>query len=157
MKSIQRIPEIENNIIERYYSLGNRAPIFEQDTLSIKMPNQNNREFKYEFFKYDNSGGLHIEYTHDKIFSVLGTERGQITYQTKSDDLDDIMFELYLSEMVWLATRFELHTRFLREDNVDSRRVWMPLVVSFMAMIEAGWGEGLQEHYNAVLIDNPFR
>ena len=67
------------------------------------------------------------------------------------------MFELYLSEMVWLATRFELHTRFLREDNVDSRRVWMPLVVSFMAMIEAGWGEGLQEHYNAVLIDNPFR
>ena len=100
MKSIQRIPEIENNIIERYYALGNRAPIFEQNTHSIKMPNQNNREFQYEFFKYDNSGGLHIEYTHDKIFSVLGTEKGQITYQTKSDDLDDIMFELYRSEMV---------------------------------------------------------
>ena len=48
-ESIQRIPEIENNIIERYYSLGNRAPIFEQDTLSIKMPNQNNRELSMNF------------------------------------------------------------------------------------------------------------
>jgi len=156
MVKVQRNPKLEKKIIERYRQLGKRAPIFEKDTLSINLPNQIDRKFTYEFFKYDNMGGLHLEYSASGKFSVIGTERGQITYQTDSDDLEDIMFELYMSELTSLAQKFEGHTRFLRDDNVDSRRVWMPLAVSFMAMIKPGWGTGLQEYYNATLIDYPF-
>jgi len=155
MKHYLQIPEIENKITERYFELQSRAPIVDKDTKSIKISDVKNTEFHFEFFKRDDFGGPHLEYTKDGLISIVYTERGQILKRIDTHDLEEIMYHLF-SGLSGAAQSFELWTRYKRDENADSRRVWMPLAVAFMAMVKPGWGERLQADYNEVLTRSPF-
>jgi len=154
MKNYKRIPEIENKITKRYAELLLRAPILDKDTVSITISDVKSNEFPFEFFKRHDFGGPHLEYSESGMMSVIFTERGKILNRIDTHDLEEIMFELFRG--VGGASQFELLTRYKRDSKSDSRRVWMPLSVAFMAMIKPGWGQRLQAHYDEILIRAPF-
>jgi len=154
MSNYHQIPEIENKIMERYFELLERAPKVDKDTLSITIRDGKSSEFPFEFYKRHNFGGPHIEYSKDGMMSLVFTERGQILNRIDTYDLDEIMYELFRG--VGGASMFELWTRFKRDPKADSRRVWIPLSVAFMAMIKPGWGQRLQAEYDEVLSRAPY-
>lgn len=155
MTSYKRIPEIENKITKRYSELLLRAPVVDKDTVSITISDVRSYEFPFEFFKRHDFGGPHLEYFEDGMMSLIFTERGQVLDRIDTYNLEEVMYELFKG-VAGKASQFELWTRYKRDPKSDSRRVWMPLSVAFMAMIKSCWGERLQAHYDEVLIKAPF-
>ena len=155
MTNYPQIPEIENKIIERYFALLERAPKVDKDTLSITINDVKSNEFPFEFYKRHDLGGPHLEYSKDGQMSLIFTERGQVLDRIDTYDLEEIMYELFRG-VAGRASQFELWTRYKRDPKSDSRRVWMPLSVAFMAMIKPGWGQRLQKHYDEVLTRAPY-
>jgi len=92
----------------------------------------------------------------DSKYYYLAMERGQVVFCRESQNLDDIIYEVFLSITQSMASDYELRRRRLNS-KADSRIILFRKQAKLMGKIAPSFREKSEEYHKEILKISPFR
>ncbi|MEN0056093.1 MAG: Imm63 family immunity protein [Mucilaginibacter sp.] len=95
----------------------------------------------------------YIDIDHNGQLYLLANERGNEIYRYLALDLDDLLYHVFDSVTLSMATKYELADRVAGQ---DSRRIWFVEQERLLGMLNVKWQLKKQQNHTQILIGYPF-